>query len=144
MSDIYHCQKVPQASIVRSQGEFANFPSVVVIFVLARHYTSNLPLLQISINSPDTSSHPDHCIQQSPSPSEWLSPTRRPIKMSKSDNPVDTAHFNCTSCEQIILYDGQISVQCLDSQGYHRSRCVNYLLMDMDDYCVEVNTVLLP
>jgi hypothetical protein len=91
-----------------------------------------------------------HHIQHSTSSFQQSSSTFRPltIKMSSSRgasmSPVDATRVHCPKCDQIMLYSTRIAVQCHDSYGYHKSRCVNCLFMEMDDCCFEVSTALLP
>jgi hypothetical protein len=50
-----------------------------------------------------------------------------------SKSPGDPVEVICPHYEHLMLHSTQISVQCHDDQGYHKSRCVNCLLMEMDD-----------
>ncbi|KAG9667098.1 hypothetical protein KCU99_g9129, partial [Aureobasidium melanogenum] len=50
----------------------------------------------------------------------------------------DTTQVNCPLCDQLMLHSTRITIPCHDGQGYHKSSCVNCLLMEMDDCCFEI------
>jgi hypothetical protein len=119
---------------------FSLVPSFPIFRVMLfwRVYTSDYLLL----TSPILSSH----TKQAPSVILQASSTVHPVEIScprlASEGPVDATQVNCPFCDQLMLHSTQISVQCYDLQGHHKSRCVTCLLMEMDDCCFEVNTAI--
>ncbi|KAH0360959.1 hypothetical protein KCU65_g9063, partial [Aureobasidium melanogenum] len=54
------------------------------------------------------------------------------------NNPIKIP--KCIDCDEPLLDSKQIVVKCCDSCGHHKSQCVNCLLMELDDCCVEISS----
>lgn len=115
---------------------------------LTLYYTSSL-VLQISTHSSITPPHRTyhtHCAHQkdhqtSPIHSNAMSYASR---QTAGNSCLETTQITCPECNQLMCHSTQISVQCHGGQGYHRSCCINCLLMEVDHCCFEVSPALTP